>query len=107
MQLRLLEISLFLLAVLAANRGSSADLYAFPWGCAPTQRPLQSPYQTLPAANSNRHLRDASAPVQQLPPKQAYAYGWFGSQPPTHLHSQWGSHSGFYQNFTQWTGRQP
>lgn len=71
---------------------------SFPWG----QPNTPAPYLRLaPRPSHHHHEPAAAAPVQTLPDKPPYAYGWFGPE----SHPQWGRHFGFYRNFTQWTRR--
>ena len=80
--------------------------FAFPWGCPPATH--ASPpgsavgYSVLPRAASHA---PGELPVQTLPSKPAYAYGWFGSDPNSHRNAQWGRHFGYSQSYTQWTKR--
>lgn len=73
----------------------------FPWGCPPPSVMARVPYQVLARPTPEQ---DQAVPLQSLP-KASYAYGWFGSNPPSPHHGQWGRHFGFNQNFTQWTSR--
>lgn len=95
-----------LLVVALPQMGAAAELLAFPWGCPPPANARSAGsavgYNVLPRAG---HHAPGQLPVQTLPPKPAYAYGWFGSDPNSHKNAQWGRHFGFSQNYTQWSKR--
>lgn len=62
---------------------------AFPWH---TPAPVGSvPVRVL--------SQPAVAPIEPLPPKQAYPYGWFGSKPTP----QWKRSFGVSRAYTQWS----
>ncbi len=87
----------------AANCTLATDSVTFPWACPAPSHPAPSQnahpgYQILP--KSNHHHRPLE-PVQPLPARPNYAYGWFGSNPTAH----WGRHFGYSKNFVQWTRR--
>lgn len=86
--------------------GMAAEPPVFPWGCPPATSLGASSsaigYHVLPRAP---HHAPGALPVQTLPAKPHYAYGWFGSDPNSHKNAQWGRHFGFSQNYTQWTKR--
>lgn len=90
--------SLGLVMLLAAPTSAvAAEPASFPWGCencGPPMPPSRAPYQTLPKANTA-----AARPIDQLPAKVPYAYGWFGSNPSP----QWSRQFGSSRAFTQWT----
>jgi hypothetical protein len=93
------SIAAFSLTFLSAATNLAEEI-SFPWGCpSPTATPIAPAYQVLPPPAHHA----PQAPIQTLPAKPGYAYGWFGSTP----HPQWGRHFGFSQNFTQWSRRAP
>lgn len=100
------KLAAFLLLVALPQVGVAAEPPSFPWGCppAPTLAAASSAigYSVLPRAG---HHAPSSLPVQTLPDKPHYAYGWFGSDPNSHKNTQWGRHFGFSQSYTQWTKR--
>ena len=99
---------LFLTGVLFSGAAScyGAEPVHFPWGSA--QR--GSTVATVPSAvhltltrpaHKRSGLSEQLTVMEQLPPKPAYAYGWFGSNPSSH----WGRHFGSINSYTQWTRR--
>jgi hypothetical protein len=90
------------LAIFAlATSAAAGEPVAFPWGCkhnAATTVATSAPYQTLSKATKESPVQ---IPLQQLPPKIGYAYGWFGVNP----NPSWGRHFGHAQGYTQWSSR--
>lgn len=77
----------------------------FPWG-QPSSKSQQGFTGTPPVYKVLSKLEGSQVspqPVilQPYPQQQAYAYGWFGSNPTT----IWGRHFGTSKSYTQWTGR--
>lgn len=100
---------LVLLGSLQPLRGWSAEPLAFPWGAA--RHAVPAVVQESSAIGYGvldttlRHHSPSALPVQPLPPKAGYAYGWFGSNPHSKKNSQWGRHFGIQQSYTQWSLR--
>ena len=86
-------LPLLSLALTAAQCAAAAP--RFPWhghAAAHAQPAVgQVPAQVL--------TQPATTPTEPLPPKQAYSYGWFGSNPTYH----WKRSFGVSRGYTQWS----
>jgi hypothetical protein len=76
---------------------------SFPWSCSKSSTPTQPAgpapiYRTLGKV-SGPDVKPQPVVLQPLPPQEAYAYGWFGSN-PTPI---WNRHFGYFKSFTQWS----
>lgn len=100
-------IGLCVLAI--ATSGAVSPAFAqspvsFPWSCSKNSPPAPPPagpapvYRTLGKV-SGAHVKPQPVVLQPLPAQEAYAYGWFGSN-PTHT---WNRHFGYFKSFTQWS----
>ena len=88
-------VALALVGIALGAADCTAAAPQFPWhGHYPRHAPPAVggvPAQVLP--------HPATTPVDVLPPKQAYPYGWFGSNPA----HQWKRSFGVSRGYTQWS----
>ena len=93
-------VALTVILTVAPSLSRGDEPLSFPWGdSANCGADLGSRYQII--ARKPKHAPRTQVPIQSLPPKVGYAYGWFGSNPTP----QWGRHFGHSKNFTQWSRR--
>ncbi len=96
-----------LLVLLSAQTGKAQTAVSFPWGGSSGKHHQPAPYTGTPPVYrtlgklEGHHITPQPVVLQAYPQQQAYAYGWFGSN-PTPI---WGRHFGTGKNYTQWTQR--
>lgn len=104
------SIGLFVLGCLFATSLASESFgqtsVSFPWGCDSGKAKAPAPVGDLPvyrtlSKTEGHKVTPQPVVLQPLPPQQAYAYGWFGSN-STPI---WGRHFGVNKSYTQWTER--
>lgn len=95
-----------LLLALASHDVSAQTAVIFPWGGA-SGKHQPAPYSGTPPVYRTLGKLDGHNVTPQpevlvpYPQQQAYAYGWFGSNPAP----IWGRHFGYSKSYTQWTQR--
>lgn len=106
---RVLGLFIFscLLWSVCGNSANAQTAVAFPWGASSGKHHQPAPYTGTPPVYrtlsklEGHHVTPQPSVLQPYPQQQAYAYGWFGSN-PTPI---WGRHFGTSKSYTQWTQR--
>lgn len=93
---------LWLLVVGMAGSVVGQSPISFPWNCPKPQSSMPSTpiptYRTLGKV-SGPDVQPQPILLESLPPQEAYAYGWFGSNATYSWHRSFG----YSRSFTQWS----